>query len=232
MPIIVYKEMSLRYVYCQVRRITCDSCGEPFVFAATGTGTTSSTGVPLFSRDSAMRETVAEAAIKRAERKGMRRTAGRALCPHCSRYQEWMVSSSRNRRGWIGAGLGTVPGFVIACVINPESGSIIIAALTAGATLGYVLGRQTGITKGPHETTKDRRGMTDAANNAVTRALAGAAYYVLPNLEKLNINETIAHSEKVFAVGAADLLLLFGLATAFSAIFLFVGSYLFTRRDL
>jgi ABC-type transport system involved in multi-copper enzyme maturation permease subunit len=76
------------------------------------------------------------------------------------------------------------------------------------------------------------RGMTDAANNAVTRALAGAAYYVLPNLERLNINETIAHSERVFEVGALELVLLFAIAAAFSAIFLCVGSYLFSRRDL
>ncbi|MEW6554567.1 MAG: ABC transporter permease [Actinomycetota bacterium] len=76
------------------------------------------------------------------------------------------------------------------------------------------------------------RAMTDAANNPVTRGLAGAAYYVLPNLERLNINETIAHSERVFRVGPLELLLLFALAVAFTAIFLCLGTYLFSRRDL
>jgi ABC-type transport system involved in multi-copper enzyme maturation permease subunit len=76
------------------------------------------------------------------------------------------------------------------------------------------------------------RGMTDAASNPITRALAGAAYYLLPNLERLNINETIAHSERAFEVGALELLLLVAIAATFSAIFLFIGSYLFSRRDL
>jgi len=76
------------------------------------------------------------------------------------------------------------------------------------------------------------RGMTDAANNPVTRALAGAAYYVLPNLERLNINETIAHSEKMFRVGPLELLLLSALAGVFTAVFICLGIYLFSRRDL
>lgn len=76
------------------------------------------------------------------------------------------------------------------------------------------------------------RAMTDSANDPVTRALTGAAYYLFPNLERLNINETIAHSERAFSVGAVELLLLFGLAAAFTAIILFLGGYLFSRRDL
>ena len=76
------------------------------------------------------------------------------------------------------------------------------------------------------------RAMTDSANDPATRAISGVAYYVLPNLERLNINETIAHSERMFSVGATELLLLIGLAAAFTAILLFVGGYLFSRRDL
>jgi ABC-type transport system involved in multi-copper enzyme maturation permease subunit len=74
--------------------------------------------------------------------------------------------------------------------------------------------------------------MTDAASNPVVRGVAGVVYYVLPNLERLNINETIAHSERVFRVGPPELLLLFALAAVFSAIFLSLGIYLFSRRDL
>ncbi len=74
--------------------------------------------------------------------------------------------------------------------------------------------------------------MNDAANNPVARFLAGAAYYVLPNLERLNINETVAHSERVFEVGAPELFLLFAMAVAFSVFFTGLGIYLFSRRDL
>ncbi len=76
------------------------------------------------------------------------------------------------------------------------------------------------------------RVMQDAAHNPLARAVAAVAYYLLPNLERLNINETIAHSERVFAVGALELLLLIALAAAFSAVFLSLGAYLFSRRDL
>jgi len=75
-------------------------------------------------------------------------------------------------------------------------------------------------------------GMTEAGNNAVVKALSGFFYYLLPNLERFNINETIAHGERVFEVGALELLLLFAIAAAFSAIFIYLGSYLFSRRDL
>jgi ABC-2 type transport system permease protein len=76
------------------------------------------------------------------------------------------------------------------------------------------------------------RAMTNAAHNPLTRGLAGAAYYLLPNLERLNINETIAHSERMFKVGPLELLLLFALAAVFTAVFLSLGIYLFSRRDL
>jgi hypothetical protein len=74
--------------------------------------------------------------------------------------------------------------------------------------------------------------MTEAGNNIFLRGLAGASYYLMPNLERLNINETIAHGEKVFQVGAAELALLAGMALAFAAIFLYIGGFLFSRRDL
>lgn len=74
--------------------------------------------------------------------------------------------------------------------------------------------------------------MTASAGNPLVKGLAGIGYYVLPNLERLNINETIAHGERVFRVGAAELALIFAMALVFSALFLYLGIYLFSRRDL
>lgn len=74
--------------------------------------------------------------------------------------------------------------------------------------------------------------LTDGENNPLVRWLAGAGYYLLPNLERLNVNETIAHGERVFRVGVVELLLLFALAAAFSALFVYIGAHLFSRRDL
>ncbi len=76
------------------------------------------------------------------------------------------------------------------------------------------------------------RTMTDAGHNPLLRGLAGVGYYVLPNLERMNINETIAHGESMFKVGAGELLLLTGIAIIFTALFVCLGSYLFSRRDL
>lgn len=76
------------------------------------------------------------------------------------------------------------------------------------------------------------RTMNDAANGIILRGLAGVAYYALPNLERLNINETVAHGERVFKVGPVELALLAGMALAFTAIIVYVGLFLFKRRDL
>ncbi len=76
------------------------------------------------------------------------------------------------------------------------------------------------------------RAMVDVSNPGALRGLAGFLYYVLPNLERLNINETVAHGERVFRVGAAELLLLTGLAVCFAAVFTGIGMYVFERKDL
>ncbi|MDI6831245.1 MAG: ABC transporter permease subunit [Actinomycetota bacterium] len=76
------------------------------------------------------------------------------------------------------------------------------------------------------------RAMTDAGNHVLLRGISGLLYYVLPNLERMNINETVAHSERVFRVGPGELALLSAIALVFSGIFLCLGAYLFERRDL
>ncbi|WP_287153582.1 ABC transporter permease subunit [Candidatus Solincola tengchongensis] len=76
------------------------------------------------------------------------------------------------------------------------------------------------------------RTMTDSGHPAVLRGMAGLAYYLLPNLERLNINETVAHGERVFRVGAVEFLLLLGLAATFVVIFLVLGAFILERKDL
>lgn len=76
------------------------------------------------------------------------------------------------------------------------------------------------------------RAMTDAGNNIVFRGLAAIPYYILPNLEKLNINEAVAHGERAYEAGAVELLLLAGMAVVFTMIFLYLGWWIFSRRDL
>jgi ABC-type transport system involved in multi-copper enzyme maturation permease subunit len=74
--------------------------------------------------------------------------------------------------------------------------------------------------------------MSNAENSPVLRGLAGIFYYALPNLERMNINETVAHGERIFKVGAVELALIFGLAVSFIVIFTALGVLLFERKDL
>lgn len=76
------------------------------------------------------------------------------------------------------------------------------------------------------------RAMTSPDSNLVGRVVAGFFYFILPNLEKLNINETVAHGERVFPVGAGKLALLTGLALSFVAAFVLLGMVSFRSKDL
>ncbi len=74
--------------------------------------------------------------------------------------------------------------------------------------------------------------LTNADKPPALRGLAGIFYYLLPNLERMNINETVAHGERVFRVGAVELALILALAVTFTTVFIALGAYLFERRDL
>ncbi len=75
------------------------------------------------------------------------------------------------------------------------------------------------------------RTMTNAASVFPLRALAAIFYYVLPNLERFNLSETIAHSEQVFKVGAGTIFFLLGLAAIFGIAFLAAGIGLFQKKE-
>ncbi len=76
------------------------------------------------------------------------------------------------------------------------------------------------------------RAMSDASLNPLLRVLSGIAYYILPNLGSLNVNETVAHGERSFPLEAADLLAMLLMAAAFTSISLAVGVWLFRRREI
>ncbi len=75
------------------------------------------------------------------------------------------------------------------------------------------------------------RTLHDTANVFPLRALAGAFYYILPNLERFNLNETVAHSEQVFKVGPGTIGFILGLAAIFSVAFLAIGIALFQKKE-
>jgi len=74
--------------------------------------------------------------------------------------------------------------------------------------------------------------MNEAGNGPFIRGLAGFFYYLLPNLERLNINETIAHGERVFRVGVGEMALLLGMTLGFTVVFLALGIRILEEKDL
>jgi len=76
------------------------------------------------------------------------------------------------------------------------------------------------------------KAMTSSDANPWARFVAGLFYFILPNLERLNINETVAHGERAFPLGAGKLALLAGMALAFTAIFVVLGMVSFDSKDL
>ncbi len=74
--------------------------------------------------------------------------------------------------------------------------------------------------------------MVSGNHNLVVRGLAAIFYYLLPNLNFFNINETVAHGERAFPVHAREVFFLFLLASIFTGIFLWMGTMLFERREL
>jgi hypothetical protein len=79
--------------------------------------------------------------------------------------------------------------------------------------------------------TLERTVETNSANVFPLRAIAAVFNYVLPSLERFNLNETVAHSEQVFKVGARTLFFLLGLTAIFGIAFLAAGIGLFRKRD-
>ena len=74
--------------------------------------------------------------------------------------------------------------------------------------------------------------MSDASRNVLARAVSGLFYYILPNLGFFNINQTVAHGERVFPVSAPDMLMLVILAAAFSGVLILIGGTVFRKKEI
>lgn len=167
MPVIVYKTMTIELFYAQGRRITCDSCQQPFVYIHGGVETAQTTGVPVVSSDDGMRKTALKQAIKSLRKTAKKEKAGEGLCPHCHCYQGWMVRASHmGNMGCffaLGAGLLTLGPLILNAIFDwtDEWGTMLLGGLVIGGVLGLIIGKITAITVGPHPDEEDARSMTD-----------------------------------------------------------------------
>jgi hypothetical protein len=164
--IIVYKTLTMSACWVQVRQITCGYCNDEFVYLATGNESVRTTGLPVVSGTDAMRASARTDLTKRLSRLGNSPRKGEARCPHCQRYQRWMVMSSRLRRVWQGIVWGPIVGILATIVVgrfffHDSSSPFAVAALTiAGFPGGVCWAILGGLPTGASQEGADRRSMT------------------------------------------------------------------------
>ncbi len=114
-----------------------------------------------------MRQKAIGQALRALERVARKKNIGTALCPHCKKYQNWMVRKSRLNRMGCGAILGPLVFAGIPLVIGLVNDRLekymllVVAGLILGVVVGAVTGGFTGLKTGPHPDKEDPRAMTD-----------------------------------------------------------------------
>ncbi len=165
MPVIVYKTLKLNLQYAQARRIVCEHCRQTFTFVWGDSQQFEATGVPLLSSDDGMRKRAMTQAVKALTAVAKQPRKGMSMCPHCLRYQPWMVRKSRFAT--LGCGFGA--GLALAVIISVVAGiwfdwgtRPIAAVVAAGVVLGLVFGAMNAVRTGPHTGKTDESAMRDS----------------------------------------------------------------------
>ena len=137
------KTMTAKVTWAQVRRIRCESCREPFVFLHHALEKFESYGVPVLSSNEGMNEGISKKARKRLTRLAASPRLGAAVCPHCGRYQKWMILWSRvhSLTVWGGAAFAFAAFFGLVAAIKHQPGDGILGpVLTFLAIMGVGIG--------------------------------------------------------------------------------------------
>lgn len=140
MPAIAWKEMTLPIAFAQGRRIRCQHCDQTFHYLACGVKLINVAGLPLLSSDKAMREALVDKAVSTVKIMAKGRRLGEAACPHCGRFQNWMVRRVKLLRAGVAALIGSFVGAFGGCMVWMSGRSldtgIAMLQMTVGATLG------------------------------------------------------------------------------------------------
>jgi hypothetical protein len=151
--------------HVQARRIDCEHCRHPYVYlvgenltgdATTGIGETA---------DADARTRVQAVLMKGLCAAGLRERYGHGLCPHCRRYQMWMVRDSIRRQLGMCVVLGLVAGgaamVMSAGIVGEITATMAVLCFTIGALSGALAGRLRAISVGPHDELLDRLSVPD-----------------------------------------------------------------------
>jgi hypothetical protein len=149
----VYKTLELNVHHVQARRILCEHCRQPFSYVWGSQETFKVAGVPILSSDEGMRKSALKKATAALAEVARRPNQGTGLCPHCKRYQVFMVKAGR----LTGMGCGLLAGLALGAIVAFGLGywlswSIPVSlGLTAAVAVGGIaVGRSMVQTVGPH----------------------------------------------------------------------------------
>jgi hypothetical protein len=205
MPVIVYKTLDLHVLYVQARRILCEFCREPFTYVLGDRKTFNVTGVPIVSSDDGMRKEAMKKAAAGLTKVARSKNAGQALCPHCKRYQTWMVSQSR----MTAMGCGFLGGIVLAGLLAIFAGiwfqwssEVMLVVTVAGAAAGLGIGKVQSLDTGPH-LEEDQRSLRDQdVPGLLARCLQGGYEPLL--FWYLALGNKAKEKEALISLGVAD----------------------------
>jgi predicted Zn finger-like uncharacterized protein len=142
-----FKEMSNRLFYANGHRIECDNCQTPFVYVGGGTMDASISGLMLLTSDTVMQQQAFHDAITEIPLENV----GRAICPHCHCYQDFMVKAKQ----------AISPGIMKSLIVLSffTFGIPLLGILLLYIRDKYIKHKQ--FTRGPHPDIEDPHSMTD-----------------------------------------------------------------------
>jgi hypothetical protein len=163
------RTLTLDVCHVQGRRIRCGWCEQPFTYVLEGRKKHESYGVALVSTDEALQRGALEKARKALVKIGGAPDQGEARCPHCSRYQAWMLRRSRIAKTtkwglWFGIPpalwflikyLFSVRGTPLSSLLVPGAACLLLAGVGVG------IGRLRSLPSAPVRDGADPRAATD-----------------------------------------------------------------------
>ena len=161
------KEMWIKVHHVQARRIRCGSCEKPFVCLVEGDAKVAVTGIPLVSSDEGMRADLARKAEKELRSLDGKRWRERGLCPHCRRYQPWMIRRSRWRLmplwGLALFGAAIFPGSLVALLLPSTKAfaALRLGVLALSPFAGLYVGWRKALPDGVQQGREDPASISD-----------------------------------------------------------------------
>lgn len=203
------RELTQKVRVLQGRRIACEHCGGAYTYLAGEQRKFSTTGTVLVDSDERMSQALAKRARKHLLEQDRRPRWGEGLCPHCRRYQRWMVRSSRvgpSLRWGIGLFLASWCFSPVAAgsIGGPAGTAVLLLVPAAAGALGVWIGFRRALPAGVARGREDPFSITDDDARGLLRhcrAIDGD-----PLLEwYLHVHEGFPGDELVLPIGFRDL---------------------------